>query len=112
MRWILALVAAGGLSLGMAQTAHAQVIVGSNPWGGVGVTVGNPWMYSSGFSGVVGPRFMPGTTVVSPGFAPMAPVPMVYNRTFVTGPVWGAPGWGVNRFGRVRRFGPYRGFWW
>ncbi|MDR3635704.1 MAG: hypothetical protein P4L84_18020 [Isosphaeraceae bacterium] len=43
MRRVLALVLAGGLSLGMATTSHAQVAVGVNPWGGVGVSVGGPY---------------------------------------------------------------------
>lgn len=111
----LALVIAGGLTLGLAANARAQVAVGVNPWGGVGVSVGNPYgYYSSGYSGLGGVGYMPGATVYSSGYYGVAPMaygsPMIY-RSYSYYPAYGGYYGG---FGPMRRgwFGPRRyGFW-
>jgi len=126
MRWILALVVAGGLSLGMGQTARAQVTVGVSPWGGFGLSVGNPYgVYSSGYYGlgnygygVGGYNYLPTTRVYSSGYYGVAPMnygystlayPTVYSyRSFY--PAYGYGGY-YGGFGRYRRFGRVGGFW-
>jgi hypothetical protein len=102
MRRILALVAVVGLSLGMAKTSRAQVVVGVNPWGGTGVAVGNPYgAYYSGYG-------LPGATVYSSGYYGMAPA-TTYSSFYAPpaaypyGYGYAPGGWSVQRRGLFGR---------
>jgi hypothetical protein len=119
MRWILALVMAGALCLGTAKTSHAQVAVGVSPWGGFGVSVGNPYgYYSSGYYGLGGVGLggiglAPTTTVYSSGYYGVAPMTFGYRSySYPMGygfyPSYGY-GFGGYRRGWIggRRFGRY-----
>lgn len=128
MRGILALVVAGGLSLGVDRTAHAQVTVGVSPWGGFGLSVGNPYgMYSSGYYGLGnygyggyglgGYSYLPSTTVYSSGYYGVTPgygystyaYPSVYSyRSYY--PAYGYGGY-YGGFRPYRRYGRIGGFW-
>jgi hypothetical protein len=121
MRSILALVVVGGLCLGMASRADAQVSLSvgnpyaggfslgvpyiggyyGNPYGVAGVVPGTTTFYSSGYYG------LPGVTTYSYGVAPLAPVG-----------VYGYPGFYARPFGYYGGFGypvfrrrVWGGFW-
>jgi len=97
MSRILGLVVAGGLVLGQASVADAQLSLSiGNPYNG-GYAIGQPYgyglggttYYGSGYSGYVAPN----TTYYSPGV--YAPYPYTYNA-----PVYAAP----------RAYVPYRNY--
>ena len=126
MRTVLALVTAAGLSLGLATTSRAQVVVGANPVGGGGAMVGNPYgTYSRGYYGPGVGYFAPGAAVYSSGYSGYAGVapasvgsPYVYPATVRYGyfPAYGAasyvyPGYGYRRAGLFNRWRGM-GMWW
>ncbi len=111
MRLTAAFLVAAGLSLGLATTSHAQVVVGTNPWGGVGVSVGS--YYNSYYGPGIGYTAVPGATFYSSGYTGIAPAavgvgPVVgygyapYRVTTYSYPVYGY---------RRGLFGRYRGGW-
>jgi hypothetical protein len=111
MRSILALVVAGGLGLGMASRADAQVALSvGNPYLGgfslgvpyaggygvpyAGVVPGATTFYSSGYYG------LPGVTTYSYGVAPLAPVGVYGYRGFYGRPYGYYGGFGYPGFRR------------
>lgn len=112
MRSILALVVAGGLSLGLATNARAQVAVGVGPWGGVSVVSPYSSFYSSGYYGLGGVGYVPGAAVYSSGYVGVAPLGYGYVAPYAG--YYPAYGY-YSAWGPVRRgFFGYRrvgGFW-